>query len=109
MKVLLFALLALSAPHRGREPFIVHQVSTMVMRQYESPQWERSIQIKNPRARAVWVYIECESRLTVNPIGLAGKNHTTTIVLPDVPPGEGCVIHHWYEQRGTQSPKPWSP
>ena len=117
MKVLLVALavlvlanvgaLAWSASRPG-PPRIVHQISTMVFHNDASPTWERHIKIQNPRDRAVWVYIECESRLTTNPIGLPGRR-TVTVTLPDIPPAEGCVLNHWREQRSGESPEPWSP
>ncbi len=106
MKALILALLVGSAGARG--PFIKAQVSTMVMHQYDSPTWERRLDVRNPLDYATWVYIECEHHLTVNPIGLAGR-HTSTIVLPDIPPGEQCQVHHWLKQKGTQTPPPWSP
>ncbi len=107
MNALILALL-LSATGPARGPHIVKQESIMVMHQYASPTWERHLWTHNPTNYAAWVYIECEHHLTVNPIGLAGR-HTSEIVLPDIPPGEQCVVHHWLKQRGTQTPPPWSP
>ena len=103
-------LLALAASLHGkpRAPFITKQSTDMVMHQYASPTWERHIWTRNPLDYAVWVYIECEEHLTVNPIGLAGR-HTSEIVLPFIAPEEKCLLHHWYKQEGTKTPKPWSP
>jgi len=108
MLILLGTLAAGSAARPGRAPTIVAQETKMVMHERESPTWERSITIKNPLDRAVWVYIECERNLTVNPIGLAGR-HTTTITLPDVPPQDQCLLNHW-KRMGNETIAPeWRP
>jgi len=109
MKLLLLGLLAFALagfPRPGR-PYIEHQVSVMVMHSDASPTWERRIKIRNPLSKAVWVYIECESRLTSNPIGVR-SGRADTFTFPDIPPGEGCLIHHWRAQDG-KSPPPWRP
>jgi len=108
MKVLLIAaLLALSSP-KGAQPTIVRQISNMVLHNDASPTWERHIVVKNPRDKAIWFWIECESHLTSVAIGQAGR-HTSEYVFPDIPPGEQCVIHHWEFQNGTKPPKEWRP
>jgi hypothetical protein len=92
MKVLLLALFLLgtlaATARPGKAPEIVAQETKMVTHELESPTWERWITIKNPLDRAVWVFIECEHHLTVNPVGLAGR-HTTTVTLP----GHDFPIH----------------
>jgi hypothetical protein len=92
---------------RETEPYIVKQVTDMVTHQYASPTWERHIWIRNPFRHPVWVYLECPEHLTVNPIGLPDRK-TSEVVLPDIPPQEMCIVHHWYLQDG-RPPKPWSP
>ncbi len=69
----------------------------MVIQPYGSPVWERNVVVTNPRRRATVVNIECVG-LTVNPIVVLGKR-SSTITLPGVPPGDGCSINNWYEQR----------
>ena len=104
---LLLAALIASRP-RPAQPYVVSQVSKMVLHDRASPTWERHIKIRNPLDRAVWVYIECESRLTSNPIGIPGRK-TDEVVFPDIPPGEGCLINHWGVQVAGKSPPEWRP
>lgn len=106
--VLLGLVAAASAGRSGREPLISSQYSQMVTHQYESPTWERHILMRNPLPRAVWVYVECEQHLTVNPVGVAGR-HTSEIVLPGIGEDEHCLLNHWNYQVNGQSPAPWSP
>ncbi len=82
-------------------------MSTMVMHQDASPTWERHIWVKNPVGSSVWVYLECDGHLTVNPIGLQ-RRHLSEVVIPGIPPGEQCWVHHWMKQDGRQPP-PWTP
>ena len=90
------------------EPHVISQRSVMVFPEKESPHWERRIYIRNPLAKPVWFWIECESQLTSTAIGLAG-HHTSEYVFPDIPPNEQCEINHWIPQRAGVSPPEWTP
>ncbi len=97
--------------HPKREPVhphIISQRSEMVSHQYASATWERHIMLRNPLSTAVWLWVECESHLTTLAIGV-GSHRTSEIVLPEIPPAEACVLHHWIPQRQGQSPPEWRP
>jgi len=101
--------LASSAYARSqKDPYVVAQRSVVVRGDDGELIDERAIDVRNPNDRAVWVYIECEGALTVNPVGVAGR-HTSEITLDFVAKNEHCIINHWYFQVPGQSPKPWRP
>lgn len=97
---------AIASP--SKVPHIVSQKTEMVKHEAASPTWERWITIKNPLNRAVWVFIECEHHLTVNPIGLPGRRKST-ITLPDIPPQDGCLLHHWQKMGNETTAPEWRP
>lgn len=109
MKFLLLGVLAFFlAGSTRQEPRIEHQVSVMVLHQDGSPTWERRIKIYNPLRQGVWVYVECDSSLTSNPIGVSARR-TDEFVFPGIPPGEVCSINHWRVQVPGKSPPQWRP
>lgn len=109
MQVLfLLALLAFGPAKPWREPHIISQRSDMVFPEKESPRWERHIMVRNPLAKPVWFWIECESQLTTVAIGLTG-HHTSEYVFPDIPPTEQCMMHTWQLQVPGKSPAEWIP
>lgn len=113
MKLLLaFLLIAgvTAGVHRkaAPEPTIVSQRTDVVYDDQGQLIDERYIDIHNPLDRAVWVYIECEGHLTVNPVGVAGR-HTSEITLDNVAQKELCLLNHWYKQIPGKSPEPWRP
>ena len=93
---------------RARAPFIEKQVAGTVYDDMGQLIDERYIDIRNPLDKAVWVYVECEGHLTVNPVGIAGR-HTSEITLDYVAQKEQCSINHWYVQVPGKSPEPWRP
>lgn len=113
MKFLLALVLGLTAvagvnARAAKAPTIVSQRTDFVYDDLGQLIDERYIDIHNPLDKAVWVYIECEGHLTVNPVGVAGR-HTSEITLDGIPKAEQCMLNHWYVQVPGKSPEPWRP
>jgi hypothetical protein len=64
--------------------------------------------IRNPLPYAIWVYLECPSTLTQEPVGFPGHTTAKVNLVCPVPPGGRCVVNHW-ERQTSHSPRPWSP
>jgi hypothetical protein len=94
--------------HTRVAPHIVTQRTDTVSDDMGSLIWERYIDIRNPLDRAVWVYLECDVHLTVNPVSVSAR-HTSEITLDNVAPKEQCEINHWAIQVPGKSPEPWRP
>jgi hypothetical protein len=91
-----------------RMPYISSQHTEMVIPKYASPYWDRFIAVRNPLRKPVWFWLECESRLTTNAIGLRAR-HTDVFTFPEIPPEEKCIVNHWEYQRRGHRPKEWRP
>lgn len=114
MKFLLALVLGLtaaagvSARQPAKAPTIVSQKTDFVYDDLGQLIDERYIDIKNPLDKAVWVWLECESHLTTNAIGVAGR-HTSEYTFDGIPSKEKCWINHWVVQAPGRSPPQWEP
>ena len=106
MKVLLFILAfgclsgaaeARSLRHRKRAAHpevrvVKTEEAPKIVSQKDGGPGRTMIEIQNPLAEPVWVYIECSNTQEAVPIGVAGRT-TSKVNLP-CPGGKGR-IHHW--------------
>lgn len=88
----MFGFLAGHLAYAARSP-LPHIVS-----QHQTPDGKREIKFENPRKGDIWVYIECESIMSVDPIRVQHGTHNILLqsneegVAVSPPP---CLLHFW--------------
>jgi hypothetical protein len=89
---------------------VTHKPEPKIVKQESGGSPERvMLTIRNPLARAVWVYIECPNVFTEEPVGIEGRRTVkVNLACPSDPGAEPCVVNHWTIQ-DAHDPKPWLP